>query len=187
MRQYSHRLKVWCASPIFKPIAYKLRFTNRKWKYFEEKTTATLKSKQTSIATVRNHLRTLASFPIPLIFHWSLPLWHMWYSSSKGESTFFSRKIAEMSTSWHRRRIHRDRERPPERGNEAATSGLTSPSDNKKYLLSHCLGFTIEHSAFIPSLFIVLRGIFSKCRNQLLLKTQIILLCLKLTSILKFC
>ncbi len=38
------------------------------------KTTATLKSKQTSIATVRNHLRTLASSPTPLIFHWSLPL-----------------------------------------------------------------------------------------------------------------
>jgi hypothetical protein len=72
--QYSHWLKVRCASPIFKPIAYKLRFTNRKRKYFEEKSTATLKSKQTSIATVRNHLRTLASFPTPLIFHWSLPL-----------------------------------------------------------------------------------------------------------------
>jgi hypothetical protein len=39
--------KVRCASPIFKPIAYKLRFTNRKRKYFEEKSTATLKSKQT--------------------------------------------------------------------------------------------------------------------------------------------
>jgi hypothetical protein len=55
-------------------IAYSLGFTNRKRTYFEEKTTATLKSKQTSIATVRNHLRTLASFPNPLIFHWSLPL-----------------------------------------------------------------------------------------------------------------
>ncbi len=75
VRQYSHWLKVRCASPIFKPIACKLRFTNRKRKYFEEKTTATLKSKkQTSIATVQNHLRTLASFPTPLIFHWSLPL-----------------------------------------------------------------------------------------------------------------
>ncbi len=52
VRQYSHRLKVRCASPIFKPIACKLRFTNRKRKYFEEKSTATLKSKQTSIATV---------------------------------------------------------------------------------------------------------------------------------------
>jgi hypothetical protein len=63
VRQYSHRLKVRCASPIFKPIAYKLRFTNRKRKYFEEKATATLNSKHTSIARVRNHLRTLASFP----------------------------------------------------------------------------------------------------------------------------
>ncbi len=74
VRQYSHRLKVRCASPIFKPIAYKLRFTNRKRKYFEEKSMATLKSKQTSITTVQNHLQTLASFPTPLIFHWSLPL-----------------------------------------------------------------------------------------------------------------
>ena len=74
VRQYSHRLKVRCASPIFKPIAYKLRFTNRKRKYFEEKSTATLKSKQTLITTVRNHLRALASFPTFLIFHWSLPL-----------------------------------------------------------------------------------------------------------------
>jgi hypothetical protein len=74
VRQYSHRLTVRCASPIFIPIAYYLGFTNRKRKYFEEKTKATLKSKQTSIATVRNHLRTLASSPTPLIFHWSLPL-----------------------------------------------------------------------------------------------------------------
>jgi hypothetical protein len=36
--------------------------------------TATLKSKQTAIATVRNNLRTLASFPTTLIFHWPLPL-----------------------------------------------------------------------------------------------------------------
>ncbi len=74
VRQYSHRLTVRCASPIFIPIAYYLGFTNRKRKYFKEKTTATLKSKQTSIATVWNHLRTLASSPTPLIFHWSLPL-----------------------------------------------------------------------------------------------------------------
>ncbi len=65
---------VRCASPIFKPIAYKLSVTNRKRKYFEEKMTATLKSKQTLIAKVQNHLRILASFPTSLIFHWSLPL-----------------------------------------------------------------------------------------------------------------
>jgi hypothetical protein len=35
---------------------------------------AKLKSKQTAIATVRNYLRTLASFPTTLIFHRSLPL-----------------------------------------------------------------------------------------------------------------
>jgi hypothetical protein len=49
-------------------------FTNRKRKYVEEKTTATLKSKQTSIATVRKHLRTVASLPTPLSFHYPLPL-----------------------------------------------------------------------------------------------------------------
>jgi hypothetical protein len=37
-----------CASPIFKLIAYKLSFIIMKQKYFEEKTTATLKIKQTS-------------------------------------------------------------------------------------------------------------------------------------------
>ncbi len=37
-----------------------LSFTNRKRKYVEEKTTATLKIKQTSIATVRNHILTVA-------------------------------------------------------------------------------------------------------------------------------
>ncbi len=74
VRQYSHRLTVQCVSPIFIPIAYYLGFTDRKREYFEEKTTATLKSNQTSIATVRNHLRTLASSPTPLIFHWSLLL-----------------------------------------------------------------------------------------------------------------
>jgi hypothetical protein len=42
------------ASHIFKPIAYKLSFTTRKRKYVVEKTTATLKIKQTSIAMVRN-------------------------------------------------------------------------------------------------------------------------------------
>jgi hypothetical protein len=48
--------------------------TNRKRKYFSEKTTATLKSKQTSIARVGNHLRTVASLPTPLLFHYPLPL-----------------------------------------------------------------------------------------------------------------
>jgi hypothetical protein len=35
---------------------------------------ATLKSKQTSIATVRKHLRTVASLPTSLTFHYPLPL-----------------------------------------------------------------------------------------------------------------
>jgi hypothetical protein len=43
-------------------------------KYVEEKTTATLKSKQTSIAIVRKHLRTVASLPTPLPFHYPQPL-----------------------------------------------------------------------------------------------------------------
>jgi hypothetical protein len=53
LAEYKEDDRVRCASPIFKPIAYKMSFTNRKRKYFEEQTTATLKIKQTSIATVR--------------------------------------------------------------------------------------------------------------------------------------
>jgi hypothetical protein len=41
-----------------------------KRKYFEEKTTTTLKSKETSIATVRNYLRTVASLPTHLALHY---------------------------------------------------------------------------------------------------------------------
>jgi hypothetical protein len=64
------------ASPIFMLIAYYLGFTNRKRKYHEEKTTATLKSKQTSIAPVRRHLLSVVSLPTPLIFRYPLPLKH---------------------------------------------------------------------------------------------------------------
>jgi hypothetical protein len=49
-------------------------FTKGKRKYVEEKMATKLKSKQTSIATVQNHLRTVASLLTPLIFHYSLPL-----------------------------------------------------------------------------------------------------------------
>jgi hypothetical protein len=49
-RAYQEDEHVRYASPIFMLIAYYLGFTNRKRKYFEEKTTATLKSKQTSAA-----------------------------------------------------------------------------------------------------------------------------------------
>jgi hypothetical protein len=62
------------ASPIFKPIAYKLSITNRKRKYVEEKTAVTLKIKQTSIATVQNHILSVACFLTPLPFHYPLPL-----------------------------------------------------------------------------------------------------------------
>ncbi len=50
--------------PIFKPIAYKLIFTNRK------RTTAIYKIKLTSITTVRNHILRVACFPTPLPFHY---------------------------------------------------------------------------------------------------------------------
>jgi hypothetical protein len=69
-------------------IAYYLGCTDRKRKYFEEKTAATLKRKQTSIATVRNYLRTLASFLTPLIFHWSLPLSYSEYQLRLREIIF---------------------------------------------------------------------------------------------------
>ncbi len=65
LADYKEDDRVRCASPISMLIAHYFGFTNRKRKCFEEKKTATLKSKQTSIATVRNHLRTLASFPNP--------------------------------------------------------------------------------------------------------------------------
>ncbi len=42
--------------------------------YVAEKTTATLKSKQTSIATVRYPILTVACFPTLLLFHYPLPL-----------------------------------------------------------------------------------------------------------------
>ncbi len=71
---YKEDDRVRCASPIFKPIAYKLSFTNRKRKYFEEQTTATLKIKQTAIATVPNHILSVACFLTPLFFHYPLPL-----------------------------------------------------------------------------------------------------------------
>ncbi len=74
LADYKEDERVQSASPIFMLIANYLGFTNRKRKYFEEKTTATLKSKQTSIATVRYHLLPVASLLTPLIFHHPLPL-----------------------------------------------------------------------------------------------------------------
>ncbi len=65
--------RVLCASPIFKPIAYKLSIYNRRHKYLEEKTTATLKFKQSSIATVLNHSYS-SQIPDPPIFRYPLPL-----------------------------------------------------------------------------------------------------------------
>jgi hypothetical protein len=74
------------ATLILMLIAYYLDFTNRKRKYFEEKTTATLKSKQTSIATVRYHLLPVASLLTPLIFHYPLLL-----SVSKKHRRFYAK------------------------------------------------------------------------------------------------
>jgi hypothetical protein len=74
LADYKEDERVRSASPIFMLIPYYLGFTNRKRKYFEEKTTATLKSKQTSIATVRYHLLPVASLLTPLIFHYPLTL-----------------------------------------------------------------------------------------------------------------
>jgi hypothetical protein len=72
--EYKEDACVWCASPIFIPIAYILSLTNRNRKYVAEKTTGPLKSKQTSITTVRCPDLSVARLPTPLIFHWSLPL-----------------------------------------------------------------------------------------------------------------
>jgi hypothetical protein len=85
LADYKEDDRVRCASPIFMPIAYKLSFTNMKRKYFEEQTTATLKIKQTSISTVRNHILSVACFLTPLFFHYPLPL-----SSSKQEISSIS-------------------------------------------------------------------------------------------------
>jgi hypothetical protein len=74
LADYKQDDRVRCASHIFMLIAYNLGFTNRKRKYVEEKRMATLKSKQTSIATVRKHLLTVVSLPTPLIFCYPLPL-----------------------------------------------------------------------------------------------------------------
>jgi hypothetical protein len=51
-----------------------MSLTNRKRKCVEEKMTAKLKHKQTSIATVWYHLLPVASLLTPLIFHYPLPL-----------------------------------------------------------------------------------------------------------------
>jgi hypothetical protein len=77
LADYKEDDRVRCASPIFMLIAYYFGFTNRKRKDIEEKTTATLKSKQTSFATVRKHILTAVSLPTPLIFRYPLPLRHI--------------------------------------------------------------------------------------------------------------
>ncbi len=82
LADYKQDDRVRCASPIFMLIAYNLGFTNRKRKYVEEKRMATLKSKQTSIATVRKHLLTIVSLPTPLIFRYPLPLTNLVYTGA---------------------------------------------------------------------------------------------------------
>jgi hypothetical protein len=56
------------------PITYYFCITNRKRKYIEEKATAALINKQTSIATVRKHLLTVVRLLTPLVFCYLLPL-----------------------------------------------------------------------------------------------------------------
>ncbi len=102
--------RVLCASPIFKPIAYKLSISNRRRKFVEEKTTATLKFKQSSIATVLNHLLPVARFPTPPIFHYPLPLTLLFFRSfnfvqylvSKPK-TAFALCRSTMTCEWSRR------------------------------------------------------------------------------------
>jgi hypothetical protein len=72
--EYNEDACVQCASPVFIPIAYKLSLTNRKRKYVAEKTTGPLKSKQTSITTVRCPILSVARLQTPLIFRYPLPL-----------------------------------------------------------------------------------------------------------------
>ncbi len=69
-------------APIFTPANSSMRlayfhtnhllliFTKRKRKFVEEKTTTKLKNKQTSIATVRNRLRTVGCLLTHLPFHY---------------------------------------------------------------------------------------------------------------------
>jgi hypothetical protein len=71
LADYKQDDHVRCASPIFKLIAYYLGFTNRKRNCIEEKATATLKFKKSSIATVQNNLLTVYQIPDPPYF--SLP------------------------------------------------------------------------------------------------------------------
>jgi hypothetical protein len=77
------------------PIAL-LNLTKRKRKYVEENTTK-LKIKQTSIAKVRNHLRTFASLPPSLLFHYSLHLKNTrnGTSESKTTITFADKKFGQ--------------------------------------------------------------------------------------------
>jgi hypothetical protein len=56
--------------------------------------TAVLKSKQTSIATVRKHLRTEASLLTPLPFHYPLPLMlNLAFAPSRGSTQLLEAKI----------------------------------------------------------------------------------------------
>jgi hypothetical protein len=89
LADYKEDDRVQCTSPIFKPIAYKLSFTNRKRKYFEEQATATLQIKQTSIATVRNHILSVAFFLTPLFFHCRL-YWYIAASIGTGRLYWYT-------------------------------------------------------------------------------------------------
>ncbi len=81
-------------------IAYYLGFTNRKRKYIEERTAATLKSKQTSIATVRKHLLTVVSLRSPPIFRYPQPLREKDVKQALVVVESFSRELFTSTRCW---------------------------------------------------------------------------------------
>ncbi len=80
------QLSVWCEKCVvarhYAVICKQLWIWNDRYRFLwarrekrkkvEEKTTTKLKNKQTPITTVRNHLQTVARFPAPLLFHYTL-------------------------------------------------------------------------------------------------------------------
>jgi hypothetical protein len=66
----------------------------QKRKYIKSKTTSTLKVKQSSIATVRDILKTFATFPAPLLPHYRLPF------------KYFNPKIVSLSSGKYDRDVH---------------------------------------------------------------------------------
>ena len=116
-------------------------FTNRKRKYIEEKMTATLKRKQTSIATVRYHILPVASLLTSLIFHYPLKVWRR---SKPWEVFIFDRPVSSrmVNTVWNcnilfwskRAQLHLHNCR--ESQNSTSKSSLTRWNGQKTHLTS---------------------------------------------------